>query len=620
MKIGGNIEKILSKLPDRPGVYTFRDETRNVLYVGKAKSLKSRVRSYFQRSATLEPAKRIMVGKVADIEYIIVDSETEALLLESTLIKKHRPPFNVIFKDDKYYQYIRIALMDDYPRVDTVRRVVKDGGRYYGPFTSGYAVRQTLQMLKRIFPYKSCKEPPGKPCFDARLGRCLGHDTGRGGAERYRRVVKGVMRFLEGHADEVLATMKKDMRNAARARKFEIAARLRDRIIAIERVTAEQKVVSTKLEDQDVIGMSRLADLAAINLFQIRNGKLMNRQYHILQHTEGLTDSAVVSSFLEQYYPEATDHPSTVVLRAVPDSATALRRALALRFEAPTRGKKRKLVVLAEENARDWIEQKRREWLTKEARARLGLTEIQHALLFPDPPRRIECFDVSNIQGTDAVGSMVVFEDGLPKKSDYRKFTIRGVAGINDYAMMQEIVRRRFAHHRQSSPPLQGGVPEGRGGTSPARGEVARSAGVVEAWPVPDLVIIDGGKGQLNAALAVLRELDLMIPTVGLAKRLEELFRPGSKEPLRLPRDSEGLFLLQRIRDEAHRFAIGTFRARHRKESSRSLLDEVPGIGPTLRKKLLARFGSVDGIRSADDSEITAVIGKHKTEILREHM
>lgn len=610
MSVSAKIIEKLPRIPSAPGVYIFRDQGENMLYVGKAKVLAHRVRSYFQRAATLEPSKRIMVGKIADIEYIIVDSETEALLLESTLIKKHRPPFNVIFKDDKYYQYIRIALNDDYPRVDTVRRIVRDGSRYYGPFTSGYAVRQTLQILKRIFPYKSCKEPPGKPCFDARLGRCLGHDTGPGSAGRYRRIVKGVMRFLEGHADEVVTTMKKDMKQAARSHRFEVAARLRDRIIAIERIMAEQKVVSTKLEDQDVIGMSRLADLAAINLFQIRNGKLMNRQHHILQHTEGLDEPTVISSFLEQYYPQATDHPSTVILRTIPDTASVLRRALALRFEAPTRGKKRKLVALAETNARDWLEQKHREWLTKEARARLGLSEIQRALLFPDPPHRIECFDVSNIQGANAVGSMVVFEDGLPKKSDYRKFTIKGIVGINDYAMMQEIVKRRFAHI--SPPPRRsgdrGGVPEGR------------SSGSTNGWPLPDLVIIDGGKGQLNAALAVLRELELMIPTVGLAKRLEELFRPGQKEPLRLPSDSEGLFLLQRIRDEAHRFAIGAFRARHQKESSRSLLDEVPGIGPSFKKKLLARFGSVEGIMQANDDELAAVIGKKMIAELRRHL
>lgn len=586
------ITSILAKLPAKPGVYIYRDERGGVLYVGKAKILKNRVRSYFQKRASLEPSKRIMVGRIADIEYIIVDSETEALLLESTMIKKYRPPFNVLFRDDKYYQYIRIALHDPFPRVDTVRRISKDGSRYFGPFTSGFAVQQTLKLLKRIFPYKSCAEPPSKPCFDARLGRCLGHDTGPGSKERYADIIKKLIRFLEGNADEVSRDLHAQMQDAAARREYERAAQLRDRIIAIDKVLAEQKVVLTNLENEDVIGVARIGDLAAVNLFQIRAGKLMNRQFHILQNVEEQSDADLLNSFATQYYSQLADHPTTVISRIAPSDVTTLKRALRLRFESPSRGRKRKLVRMAEENATDYLARKQREWLSKEARAKLGLKDLQTAFYFPEPPHRIECYDISNVQGTNAVGSMVVFEDGLPKRSDYRKFNIKTVLGSNDFAMLKEVMRRRFGGHSHE-----------RGG-----------------WKDPDLIIIDGGKGQLSSVLSVLRELKVLIPTVSLAKRHEEIFRPGQKEPLRLPNDSEGLYLVQRIRDEAHRFAIGSYRSRHEHATTKSLLDEIPGIGPVLKKKLLTRFGSVAGIRAADDTELEDMLGAATTTSLREHL
>ncbi|MFH0829267.1 MAG: excinuclease ABC subunit UvrC [Candidatus Kerfeldbacteria bacterium] len=629
MEFPKNVTETLQKLPAKPGVYIFKDATKNVLYVGKANRLRSRVKSYFRQSATLDPIKRIMVGRIAELDYIIVSTETEALLLESTLIKRHHPPFNVIFRDDKYYQYIRIAIKDDFPRVDTVRRIARDGSRYFGPYTSGHAVQQTLKLLKRIFPYKSCVEPPSRLCFDARLGRCLGHDFGPGSKKAYRDIIDKLIRFLKGDTDTVLRDLKTSMKQVAKERQFELAARYRDRIFAIQKVAAEQKVVSTQQENQDTIGIARIGDVAAVNLFQVRAGKLINRQYHVLQHVEPLSDAEVLASFAAQYYAESSDRPRSVVTRVLPVGVSNLSTLLRLIFEAPTRGKKRKLVQLAEENAADYLAQRQKEWLSREARIKLGLANLQRALLFPDPPERIECYDISNVQGANAVGSMVVFEHGVPKKTEYRKFNIKTVKGSNDYAMLQEVIRRRFDHH---SPPARGGVPEGRGGgsSSPARGRRRTTAGMAtaredvakrqEGWEDPDLIIIDGGKGQLNAVLAVLRELNIMIPTIGLAKRLEEIFRPGMKEPLRLAKDSEGLFLLQRIRDEAHRFAIGSFRLRHERATKQSLLDEVPCIGPALKKKLLARFGSVEGIRLADDNDIETVIGKHRTAILREHL
>ncbi len=606
MNVSPTIKNTLAKLPAKPGVYVFRDERKNVLYVGKAKSLRSRVRSYFQPSNSLDPAKRIMVGKITDLEYIIVDSEIEAFLLESTLIKKYRPPYNVIFRDDKYYQYIRITLKDEFPRLDTIRRIVKDGSRYFGPFTSGLAVKQTLKLLKRIFPYRTCQEPASKPCFDARLGRCLGHDFGPGSQARYREVIHKLIRFLAGDVDETVRELRAQMQDAARTKKFEEAARFRDRILAIEKVVAEQKVVSPKLENEDVIGLARLADLANVTLFQIRFGKLLNRQNIILQHVEHLTDDVILHSFITQYYSQSTDHPSTIITRTLPPDPKTIARTLQINMAAPSRGKKRKLVALAERNAQDYLEQKQREWLSREARAKLGLQELQRALLLPEPPRRIEAYDISNIQGTSAVGSMIVFEQGRPKKSDYKKFKITSVSGSNDYAMLQEVLRRRFAHTQTSAPSHQQAINRGRP--------------VAEGWTLPQLIIIDGGKGQLNAALKTLRELNVIIPTIGLAKREEEIFRPGQRESLHLPKNHEGLFLIQRIRDEAHNFAIGYYRKRHGMAALTSVLDEIPGVGPSTKRLLLKKFGSVQGIRQANDADLERLIGKKRTAMLREHL
>lgn len=591
MKVPPRVSKTLARLPRRPGVYIHKDAAGNILYVGKAKTLRNRVRSYFHPNATLDPAKRIMVSKIADIEYIVVDSEIEALLLESTLIKKHRPPYNVIFKDDKYYQYIKINLKEDYPGVETVRRITKDGGRYFGPFTSGYSVRQTLQLLKRIFPYRSCGNPPDKPCFDVRLGRCLGHNLSPGSHERYADIIHAVIRFLEGDVASTLKALKRQMADAASQRHYELAATFRDRIRAVEKITAEQKVVSTRLESEDVIGLHRIGDITCVNLFQIRTGKLVNRQFHILQHTDEQLDADVLASFISQYYAETGDHPKVVLTSTAPTDAAGLSRTLQLKFASPSRGRKRKLIRLAELNARGELERRQRDWLSKEARAKLGLKGLAEYLLLPDPPKRVECYDISNVQGTNAVGSMVVFEDGLPKKSAYKKFKIKTVDGPNDFAMLREVMRRRFGHDHAS-----------------------------EGWPNPDLMIIDGGKGQLNSVLTVFRELNVLIPTVGLAKREEEIFRPGQKESLRLPKDSEALFLVQRIRDEAHRFAIGYYRKRHGIETTKSLLDEIPGIGPTLKKKLLSTFGSVEGVRRAEDGQLEKILGQHKTKLLRKHL
>ncbi|MBI2984942.1 MAG: excinuclease ABC subunit UvrC [Candidatus Kerfeldbacteria bacterium] len=575
-------------LPRRPGVYLFRAADDEVIYVGKANSLRDRVSSYFHSSIQLAPAKQIMIKEIRRLEYIIVRSETEALLLESTFIKKYRPKYNVLLKDDKYFQYIKISLGERFPSVTTVRRVTLDGSRYFGPYTSGLAVRRTMRLLKRLFPYKTCSNPPEVPCFDFQLKRCLGHDVGPGSQGRYQKVVKDLIYFLEGHTGDVLKKLQREMSAAAKHRDFEQAAIYRDRWQALHHVLERQTVVSPRGGNFDVISLARGDGLAAVNLFQVRQGKLVQRDQFMLQHTARQTDQAVTTAFLEQYYSQSTVHPPTVYVPTDVDSTIG--RALQLKVTVPRRGLKRKLLQMGTENAQDYFQREQVRWLSDERRAELGLRQITAALKLPQSPQRIEMYDISNVQGRYAVGSMVVFEHGLPKNSAYRKFRIKTVRGPNDVQMMAEVLRRRFSR----------------------RGE--------DSWTKPNLILLDGGKPQLSVVTRTVTQLPRDVPIVALAKQQEELFLPRRASPLRLPADSPGLHLLQRIRDEAHRFAIGYYRKRHAGESTRSMLDEVPGLGPIMKKQLLKSFGTLQGIREAGDQEVEKILGAKLTKTLREYI
>ncbi len=563
-------------LPQKPGVYQFLNAAGVILYVGKAKNLRHRVSSYFQASRQLDGAKEKMVEQIARIEYIIVRSETEALLLESTLIKKHRPKYNILLKDDKNFQYIKIALNEKFPTVSTVRRMSLDGSRYFGPYTSGLSVRRTMRLLKRLFPYKSCANPPDVPCFDWQLNRCLGHQTGPGSRQRYQVVIQKLMRFLEGQTGDVLKNLKLQMRAAARAKDYEQAAIERDRLLALEHILEQQTVISPRGGHYDVLGLARHENLAAITLFQVRQGKLVQRDNFLLQQTAGQTDTAVVQAFIAQYYSQSTNHP-TEVFSLVP-VATDWDAALQLRIRQAQRGLKRKLAQTAKENAEDYIAREQVRWLSDERRAQLGLAKITEALKLPHPPKRIEMYDISNFQGQHAVGSMVVFLDGLPRANAYRKFKIKTVRGPNDVHMLAEMLRRRFAHQADA------------------------------AWAAPDLILLDGGRPQLSTVLSKVKNLPA-VPIAALAKQEEELFIPKRAGSIRLPHDSPGLHLVQRIRDEAHRFAIGYYRKTHTQAATRSRLDEVPGLGPTNKKRLLKKFGTVAGIRQASDAAITEIVG-----------
>lgn len=583
-----NLLKHAQSLPKKHGVYVYHAEDDTVIYVGKANNLRSRVSSYFRTSADLSPAKAVMVTEIKQIEHIIVRSETEALLLESTLIKKYRPKYNVILKDDKYFQYIKIALRDEFPQVGTVRRVSIDGSRYFGPYTSGLAVRRTMRLLKRLFPYKSCNNKPSIPCFDAHLGRCLGHDTSPGSVERYRQVIERLIDFLEGKTGQVLKDLRHDMKAAAKHRDFEQAALLRDRLQALEHIIEQQTVVTAKRDSFDVLGLARRDSLAAVNLFQVRQGKLVQRDQFMLQNTKDQSDTDVVRAFSEQFYSQSTTHPHLAIVPV--DLPLELSNALQLEFRHATRGLKRKLLSMATENAEDYLQREQNNWLSAEAKARLGLEELAHALNLDGSPKRIEMYDISNFQGKHPVGSMVVFEHGLPKKPDYRKFAIRDTNIPDDMRRLAEVIRRRFAHHDE------------------------------HGWPMPDLLILDGGKPQLSVVIKNVPGLTEHVPVVALAKEREEIFVPGQSKSIRLPEGSQELFLIQRIRDEAHRFAIGYYRKVHRRETTRSMLDEVPGLGAEAKQKLLREFGTLNNIRAADASDIAKVIGQRKTELLQQHL
>jgi len=577
--------KIALNLPKKPGVYIFHDEKDAVIYVGKANSLRSRVSSYFRKSADLTMAKEMMVSLVTRIEHIIVRSETEALLLESTFIKKFRPKYNVLLKDDKFFQYIKIHLKDDFPQVETVRRVTMDGSRYFGPYTSGLSVRQTMRLLKRLFPYKSCNNTPDVPCFDYQLGRCLGHSTDKNSQEKYHQVILKLIEFLEGKTGTIMTDLKKEMKIAAARRDFESAAIFRDRFQALSHVIEQQTVVTPRRDSFDVISLARREDIAAVNLFQIRQGKLVQRDQFMLQHVRDQSDADVTKAFIEQYYSQSTVHPRMVITSVA--ISPSVGNALQLDIHPAQRGLKRKLVIMGRENAEDYLRREQERWLSEESKANLALQELAHALHLDNIPKRIEMYDISHFQSTNAVGSMVVFENGLPKKSDYRKFTIKDTGIPDDQHRLAEVVRRRFTHREE------------------------------EGWPMPDLLLLDGGKGQLSVVIKNVPGLAQHVPLAALAKENEELFVPGKSSPIRLSAGSQELFLIQRIRDEAHRFAIGFYRKKHRQATTRSILDEVPGLGTKHRQSLLKHFGTLDGIRHASIDEITEIVGSRLAEEIK---
>ncbi len=595
----------LAGLPDRPGVYIFKDIRGTVLYVGKAVVLKNRVRSYFHASANHSPKTERLVMEIADLEWIVTDSELEALILESELIKRHQPRYNVRLKDDKRYPYIKISLQEDFPRIFIVRSAQHDGARYFGPFTSSQAVHQTLDVLRRLFPYRTCnREITGedaRPCLYYHIKRCTGPCIGAIDRAGYREVIDQAILFLEGKSEVVVAGMARRMEEAAAALDFERAAVLRDQVAAINTIIERQRIVSEHLHDHDIVAFARDNGQACVQVFFIRSGKLIGREYFVLTGTQDENESEVMGSFIKQFYSEAAQIPPEILLQndldefAVIQSWLNQRRGTKVSLKVPKRGEKKAIVNMARENAVETLARLRDEWNADAHRHTEALTQLQEALELPAPPARIECYDISTLQGRNTVGSMVVFEQGAPSKQDYRHFRIKTVTGQDDFASMAEMLSRRFARARSAR-------------------DARANAGKPDRWAImPDLVILDGGKGQLSAVREVMETLGVdHIPTVGLAKQEEEIFLPGRPDSVRLPGGSEALFLVQRIRDEAHRFAVTYHRNLRSKDSTRSLLDDIPGIGPKRRQALLKQFGSLDGIRGASLDDLAAVPGMNR--------
>jgi excinuclease ABC subunit C len=601
-----HIQGILDNLPTRPGVYLMKNAEGEVIYVGKAVNLRSRVRSYFQASAVSSPfnAKTAqLVREIADLDFIVLDSELEALLTELTLIKHYRPRFNVRLKDDKRYPYIKVHWAEPFPHVTVTRRMAQDGSRYFGPYTSAAAVYQTLDVLRRAFPYLTCNRDitgqDERACLYYDIKLCNAPCIGAVSQEEYRQIVHDLMDFLRGRSEEIVAALTERMHRAADALDFERAARLRDQLEAIYRVTQHQKVISPTSVDQDVIAFARENGDTCAQVFFIRNGKIIGREYFVLESAEDEAPAELVSEFVKQFYNEAAEVPPEVLLPNEIEEARIIeewlntRRGNKVILTVPHRGKKKDLVRMACENAAETLAMLRAQWASDTHRQEAALQELQEALGLPNRPNRIECYDVSNTQGTAIVASRVVFVKGAPRKSEYRRFNIRTVMGqSDDYASLREALTRRFRRW--------------------AEAQKSDGKEVDPTWAMlPDLLIVDGGKGQVSMGVEVLADFGLTdaVPLIGLAKQYEEVFRPGQSRPLVLPRRSQGLYLLQRVRDEAHRFALAHHRQRRRKAGVASILDSIPGVGPTRRKALLTAFASLNAIREATEDDLAAVPG-----------
>lgn len=594
----------LDALPTEPGVYIMRDTELRVIYVGKAVNLRSRVRSYFQESAQASSKIRRLVAEVADLEFIVTATELEALVLECNLIKEHRPRFNVRLKDDKRYPYIKVHWQDPFPRVEVTREMRQDGARYYGPFADVGAVRQTLDLLRRIFPYLTCtREITGKDrraCLYYHIRRCSGPCIGAISQEEYRATIQQICLFLEGKTERIQGQLQARMKAAAEALDFERAAFIRDQINAMQRVVERQRVVTRARADEDVIAFAREDGDTCVQVFFIRGGKLIGRETFLLDGVEDDQPSHILGSFVKQFYDEAAYVPPQIVLsegldeRLIVESWLRGKRGDKVVVRVPRRGEQKDLVALASRNAAETLAHLRAQWQLDEAKWAAALAELQGALGLPEPPTRMECYDISNIQGASATGSMVVFVKGTPRKSDYRRFRIKTVEGADDFAMIAEVLRRRLLRLKAAAdkePRLPGAHPD----SFALR---------------PDLILIDGGKGQLNAARQVMEELGVAdIALAAIAKEREEVFVPDRPDPVPLAPNSQASFLLQRLRDEAHRFAVAYHRTIREHKGLASPLDRIPGIGPRRRKALLARFGSLDGIRRARVEELAAVPG-----------
>ena len=598
----------IQNAPKSPGVYTFKNADGQPLYIGKASSLRSRLGSYTGKPESLSPKIRIMVELARDVEYVVTDSPEEALILENTLIKEHTPRFNSRLKDDKTYPYIKINLKEGFPKVELTRRVIKDSSVYFGPYTSARSVRQGLDTLNRLFPYRSCtKEITGtdaRACLEYDMHRCLAPCIGAADRNDYRRVIDQVIEFLQGNSKPVISDLTTQMREASKSLAYERAAVYRDRIDQIRQISSEQKMARANSGNVDALATSTPMEDSNfwVELFFVRNGMVSGHKAMEMESSQGDHPGNVLEDFIKQYYsPENSNTIPDKILtsesmhdRAQIQQWISAQRGKVIPIVTPSRGKNRKLLELVQANADEAQKIGHRSQQSRHStEATVSLAKLQEYLSLPDIPNRIECYDVSNIQGSNPVASMVVFEEGKPAKGQYRRFKIRNVDGIDDYSMMQEAIRRRFTRYLDT------------------RDSKATRESPQDSWGRrPDLVIIDGGRGHLSAVLEVLLDLGLTsIQLTSLAKQEELLFQPNVAEPIRIPRDDSALFLVQRLRDEAHRFAITHHRTLRSKAATRSRLSTVPGIGPKRERALLRKFGSLKQLQAAPDEAILSVSG-----------
>lgn len=615
-----NLEDQLKLIPDRPGCYIYRNAEGRVIYVGKARNLKNRVRQYFQSSRNLTAKVVSMVSQIDSIEHIVTDSEIEALILESNLIKKHKPKYNIRLRDDKQYPYLKLTTNEVWPRVLVTRTMKKDGARYFGPFTSTQPMWDTLKLARRLFPLRTCNDPSKHPraCLQYHIGRCLAPCLATFDQhEEYAQAVKDLGAFLEGRGDEVTKRIRQRMEAAAEDLQFERAAELRDQLYAIEKVTEKQKIVLHDLANLDAISYARGHDEAAVQVFFVREGKVVGRDRFIMAGADEMTGPEILTAFIEQHYHQTDFIPKEILVSEELPEAEVLedwlgqKRGAKVELRQPKRGDKRELIEMVTVNAQEGMTERRQEREQELAATDGAMRELQEALGLERLPYRIECFDVSHVQGSEVVASMVVFEGGRPKKEDYRRFKVRDQN--NDFANMADAVSRRFKRGLAERAALvEGRVRDVEENRLEQVAEEALEWGETEAKfaAFPDLLIIDGGKGQLAYARDAMRSLGVEhIRTFGLAKEEELLCEEGREEWIRLPRSTQGLFLLQRIRDEAHRFAITYHRSLHRKAATKSRLEEIPGIGPVRRKALLKEFGSIKRIRESTAEQIAEVPG-----------
>jgi len=598
-----SLEEKLESLPTQPGVYQYKNAEGKVIYVGKAANLRSRVRQYFQKSRTPDPRLESMIAKIVDVELVVTGSEVEALILEANLIKKLKPRYNVVLKDDKSYPYI-VVTNEQFPRVFVTRRKLP-GGKYFGPYTDVKTMRFALKTVRDIFMIRSCNYDltedsiaagKFKVCLDYHIHKCEGPCEALVSADHYNKKIAQAAQVLRGKTDVAVQSLEEEMRQLSDELRFEDAGRVRDQIKALAVYTERQRVVAPKQVDRDIVGLTIKGEDACGVIFKVREGKVVGSQHFYLGNVEGKETGEVIELLLERYYLEAEDIPQEVVLSDAPASIDLLNRWLRSRrgeevaFEIPQGGDAAKLVAMAKNNAQYWLDELEIQRMKRGDFIPHSLKSLQRDLRLESLPRRIECFDNSNIQGSDPVSSLVVFEDAKPKKSEYRKYKVKTVVGPDDFASMKEVVERRYSRMLQ------------------------------EQGPLPDLIVVDGGKGQLSSAVEVLQKLGVSnTPVIGLAKRLEEVFVPGQRDPVQMPRTSTGLRLLQQIRDEAHRFAITFHRQVRSKRILQTELDLIKGIGKKRAQELLEAFGSVQGVKFATEDQLAEIVGEKVAAQIKDH-